>query len=137
MNDISNAHRALWMVLITSLSVPFFAALAMAAVTLAASLVGAELPAFFQGTTGDIALSSFVWASFPATIAAFALVPFVLQEGTYGWLHAAVAGVAACGAAAIIFPIDSPGMMPVIAFAGGLFGIVIRLLLINVGVLKP
>lgn len=137
MNGISNAHRALWMVLVTSLSTPFFVALAMVALIAIAAIAGVPLPAGMQISVGDIAIASFVWASFPAAIAAFALVPFVLQHGTYSWLHAAIAGVVACAAAAIIFPLNGGPLLSVIAFAGGLIAIGLRMMLITYGILKP
>ncbi len=137
MNEVGNSQRALWMVLITSLAAPLIAALALTVALVVASAAGANLPAVAQGGGGETAVAGFVWASFPATVAAFALVPFVLQHGTYGWLHAAIAGVVACAAAAVIFPLNVGGLLPVIAFSGGLIAVGMRTMLIGFGVLKP
>ena len=133
----TNATRAIWMVLITSLAGPFIVAFAVAAIGLVHQILDLGLLPFGDATVGDIAVRVFLWASFPATIAALALVPFVLQSGTYSWLHAAVAGVIGCGLAAVIFPIAHGSVMPLLAFAAGLTGVGMRALLIRGGILKP
>lgn len=137
MKEISNGHRALWMVLTTSLAVPFFAGLAAAALGIVHQILDLDVLPIGDGTVGAFAARVFLWSSFPAALAALALVPFVLQAGAYSWLHAAVAGVIACGAAAIVFPTAFPSLMPAVAFAGGVAGVGMRVLLINAGILKP
>lgn len=137
MKDTSNGQRALWMVLITSLAAPFFAALAMAALGIIHQILDLDLLPIGEGTVGAFAARIFLWSTFPAAITALALVPFVLQGGTYGWLHAAIAGVAACGAAAMVFPAPFTGSVPLVAFAAGLLSVGIRALLVHAGILKP
>ncbi len=133
---VTNAQRALWMVLLTSLAAPFFAGLLDVALTLAAPAFDFALPPRLQKTVGDVALGAFAWSAFPATLAAVGLSPFVLQSGSYGWLHAAVAGVVAFTAAVILFPFDHGGSLPYLAFFAGLVAIGMRSLLISAGILK-
>lgn len=137
MKDISNGQRALWMVLITSLALPFAAALGVAAIGIIHQLLDLDILPIGSGTVGAFAARAFLWSSFPAALSALALVPFVLQSGTYGWLHAAIAGVLACGAAAVVFPLAGSSLMPVIAFAGGALAVLGRIFLINAGIVKP
>ena len=137
MNQITNAQRALWMVLITSLAAPFFASLADVAMTLASPLFDFALPPRGEKPLGEVAVDAFVWSAFPATFSALALLPFVLQAGTYSWLHAAIAGVVAFAAAEFVWPVP-PGSAPaVLAFLAGMIAILMRAILINGGILKP
>jgi len=135
MKDVSNTQRALWMVLITSLAAPFFAALIVVTLTLSGPLAAYVLPA--QGGTplGEIAVGAFAWSALPATVAALGLLPFVLQLGSYSWLQAAVAGVLGFTAGAIIFPLADGGAPPLLAFLAGIIAIGMRALLIAGGVL--
>lgn len=135
MNQASNAQRALWMVLITSLAAPLFAGLFFALLGLARPLTDFLL----QGTAGlplgEAAVHAFTWAALPATVTGIGLTPFVLQHGGYTWLHAAVAGVLAFMASTIIFPFDAGAAMPVLAFLAGLLAIGMRQLLIVAGII--
>lgn len=137
MSEITNTQRAFWMVLITSLAAPLAAALIEVALTLASPLFGFEFPASGQDQIGDIALKAFSWSAMPAAIGAIGLVPYVLQSGTYSWLHAAVAGVLAFGAGAIIAPIGAGPAMPLLAFLSGLIAVAVRAALIEGRILKP
>ena len=137
MNDVTNGQRALWMVLITSLAAPFFASLADVALTLASPLFDFALPPRASKPLGEVAIGAFAWGALPATIGALALLPFVLQHGTYGWLHAAIAGVLAFAAALIVWPFAAEGAVPYLAFLAGLVAIVMRAVLIGGGILKP
>ena len=65
------------------------------------------------------------------------LTPYVLESGTYGWLHAAVAGVLAFGASTIISPFGAGPMMPLLAFLAGLIAIGMRVMLIRGKILTP
>lgn len=134
---ISNTYRALWMVLITSLAAPFVVAVIEVAMTLASPLLDFALPPRNGAALGEVALRAFSWGAMPATIAALGLVPFVLERGTYGWLHAAVAGVLAFMAAVIIAPINAGPAMPFLAFLAGLVAIGMRAFFIRVGILAP
>jgi len=134
-NDVSNGQRALWMVLITSLAAPFFASLASVALALARPLTNFLMPEAPMPAIGEFAVDVFAWSALPATVAALGLTPFVLQHGTYSWLHAAVAGVLAFTAAAIIFPFPNQGALPVLAFLAGVIAIGMRGLLITAGIL--
>jgi len=133
---LSNSQRTIWMVLITSLAVAFFAGLIDLGLMSLSPLTDPLLPPRGAEGLGEAAIDAFVWSSFPATIAALGLTPFVLQRGTYSWLEAAVAGVLAFMAAVIIFPFEAPGGVPFLAFAAGLLMIGMRALLIVAGILK-
>jgi hypothetical protein len=136
MKDVSNGQRALWMTLVTSLAAPFLASLIVVAIMLTGPLADYVLPPRGQAPLGDVAISAFAWSSLPATVAAFGLIPFVLQHGSYTWLQAAVAGVLGFVAGAIIFPLADGGAPPVLAFLAGLLAIVMRAMLIGGGVLR-
>jgi hypothetical protein len=68
-------------------------------------------------------------------VAALGLSPFVLQHGTYTWLHAAVAGVIGFAAGDIIFTLVG-GAPAVLAFLAGLLAIGMRAMLIAGGILR-
>jgi hypothetical protein len=125
------------MVLITSLATPFFASLICIALALVRPATDFMMPEPVAGPLGEFAVDVFAWAALPSTVGAIALSPFVLQHGTYSWLHAAVAGVLAFMAAAIIFPLPIEGALPFLAFLSGLISIGIRAMLIRGGILLP
>jgi hypothetical protein len=137
MNDVTNNQRALWMVLITSLAAPFFASLIHVAMTLASPLFDFALPPRDGRPIGEVAMAAFAWGAIPATVAALGLIPYVLQTGTYTWLNAAIAGVLAFFAAALIVPFGSGPAMPLLAFLAGLIAIGMRVMLIRGQILKP
>ncbi len=128
--------RALWMVLITSLAAPFFVALIVVGLQLLSPATDFLLP--FRGTEpiGEFGIDTFVWSALPATVAALGLTPFVLQHGAYTWLQAAVAGVLAFMAGAIIFPFAAGSVLPFLAFLAGLVAIAMRALLVAGGILR-
>lgn len=133
---LSNTQRALWMVLITSLALPFFAGIVDLGLMLLSPATDFLLPSRSGESLGEAGVDAFVWSAFPATVSALGLTPFVLQTGTYGWLEAAVAGVLGFMAAAIIFPFDASGGIPFLAFAAGLLFVGMRALLVTIGILK-
>jgi hypothetical protein len=135
-NSVSNVQRALWMVLITSLAAPFFAGLIVVALSLLSPATDFLLPARVGETLGEAGVDAFTWSAFPATVAALGLTPFVLQHGTYTWLQAAVAGVVAFMAGAIIFPFPVGPALPFLAFLAGLVAIGMRAMLITGGILS-
>ena len=138
--DVSNGQRALWMVLITSLAAPFFASLAAVALTSAILVFNIALPSLSDKPLAEVAVGVFIWSAFPATVAALALTPFVLQQGRYTWLAAAVAGVLAFTAATIIMPFggaDIQPILPFLAFLAGVIAIIIRAVLMRAKILKP
>ncbi|HET6390062.1 hypothetical protein [Hyphomicrobium sp.] len=124
--SLSNTQRAIWMVLISSLAVPFFAGVIDLGLMLLSPLTDAVLPARGSGGAGEAAAGAFVWSVLPAAVAALGLTPFVLQRGTYSWLEAAVAGVLGFMAAVIIFPFEPPSGVPFLAFTAGLIMIGMR-----------
>jgi hypothetical protein len=134
MNDWSNAQRAIWMVLITSLAAPFFAGLIDLALSLASPFTDFLLPPR-GAAAGELAVDAFTWSALPATVAALGLTPFVLQHGTYSWLQAAVAGIIGFAAGAIIFPLAPGSALPFLAFIAGLVAIGVRAMLLAGGIL--
>lgn len=137
MAKISNKVRAVWSVLITSLAAPFLAGLVAVAVRITGLQFGAPLIAGPEAPLGDVAVVAFAWAIIPALITALALLPYVLQSGTYSWLNAAVAGVIAFGASAMLMPFNGGPLMPVLAFAAGLIAIAMRWVLIGGKIILP
>jgi hypothetical protein len=137
MSGVSNGQRALWMVLITSLAAPFFASLVEVALALASPLLDFAILPRGDRSVGDVAMAAFAWGAIPSTIAGLGLLPYVLQSGTYSWLQAAVAGVLAFFAAAMIVPFGAGPLMPLLAFLAGLIAIAMRAMLIHGGLLKP
>ncbi|WP_343062298.1 hypothetical protein [Hyphomicrobium methylovorum] len=135
MNEVSNVQRAIWMTLITSLATPLFASLLFMALGLARPFTDFMLQSTEGLPIGEAAVDVFTWAALPSTVAGIGLSPFVLQHGGYTWLHAAVGGVLAFMASAIIFPIDAGGAMPLLAFLAGLIAIGMRQLLIAIGII--
>lgn len=125
------------MVLITSLAAPFFASLIDVALSLASPYLDFLLPPRDAKPLGVVAAGAFVWGAMPATIAALGLTPYVLQSGTYGWLHAATAGVLAFMASVVIWPFSAGQSLPFLAFLAGLVAILMRAMLIKGGILKP
>lgn len=137
MESISNKQRALWMVLITSLAAPFFAGLIGVALEVISKTTGLQIGDLATRTVGDAGIATFAWSAMPATIAALGLTPYVLQTGTYSWMHAAVAGVLAFGVSTIIAPIGLGPFMPLLAFVAGLIALGMRTMLIRGGILLP
>lgn len=125
------------MVLITSLAAPFFAGLIAVALSIIATIAGWQLGSAATQSPGETAIAAFAWSAIPATIAALGLTPYVLQSGTYSWLHAAVAGVLAFGVSTIIAPISAGPFMPLLAFIAGLIGVAMRAILIRGGIVVP
>jgi hypothetical protein len=125
------------MVLITSLAAPFFAGLIAVAASLAAHLAGLQLLPGAERPLGDVGLETFAWSAIPSTLGAIGLTPYVLENGTYGWLQAAVAGVLAFGASALIAPIAGGPLMPLLAFLAGLIALGMRVMLIRGSIINP
>lgn len=123
------------MVLITSLAAPFFAGLAVVALTIAAQAAGLPMTDGAAPSLGETGIATFAWSAIPATLAALGLTPYVFQSGTYSWLHAAVAGVIAFGVSTIIAPVNAGPFMPLLAFLAGLIGVAMRAMLIRGGIL--
>ena len=96
MNGISNGQRALWTFLITTLAAPFFGALIVMALGVAAGALGkgpeslrALDSAGQWGWADDKAFATFVWSAVPAGIGAAVLAALAAVRGTFGWLEAA------------------------------------------------
>jgi hypothetical protein len=135
--DIDNRQRALWTVLLIALIAPFFAAVIGIVLALLVPALGVPAP-YFAGTAAPlVGPQAFLWAAMPALVAAVALLPFVLQSGTFPWLYAAVAGVVGFGAGAIITPFEAGALRPLLAGIAGLILVAVRSLLISRRILLP
>ncbi|MGL4395400.1 MAG: hypothetical protein ACRCS9_02570 [Hyphomicrobium sp.] len=134
--NVSNGQRALWMVLITSLAAPFFAALTAVAMALVTRALGAG--GLFGGADaiGDVAVAAFAWSALPATLAALGLALIVVRRATYSWLEAAVAGVLAFTLVFVILPFNAGGNVAPFAFLAGLIAILLRAMLIHGRILR-
>lgn len=132
----TNAQRAMWMVLITSLAAPFFASLLYVALNLARPALDFTLPPRGDESLAELAVAAFAWSALPATVAALGLLPLVLQEGTYGFLPAAIAGVLGFAAGAIILPFGYGHSLAFLAFLAGLVAVGMRIMLIEGGILS-
>lgn len=133
--DIGHGQRALWMVLITTIAGPFFGMLIGGLLAVITAALPGLFPYFDGIAMGPAAVGAFLWSAVPSIVASVGLVPYVLQSGTYGWLHAAVAGVVGFAAGMFVAPFASGGLAPVLAFAAGLIMILLRQLLIAKGIL--
>jgi hypothetical protein len=133
----SKGQRALWMVLLTTLVGPLVASLIAGVLAIAGPVVGGLIPHFSDLPVGAAAVQTFVWAAVPSLVAGAGLSPYVMQAGTYGWLHAAVAGVIGFASGVFIAPFADGGMLPVLAFVAGLVMIGLRGLFIRISILLP
>jgi hypothetical protein len=124
------------MVLITSLAAPFFAGLIEIALKLASPAFDFALQVSPNQSLGEAGMAAFAWGAIPSTVAALGLTPYVLQHGTYGWLQAAIAGVLAFFAGALIVPFGAGPAMPFLAFLSGMIAVGMRAMLINGKILK-
>lgn len=134
--EFSNRQRAVWSVLIPLLVTPVLGAVAGVVIALAGQAAGMSLPIFEGMPIGVVAVQTFIWAILPTAVAALGLVPYVIQGGTYSWLHAAVAGVIGFAGAVFIEPFNASGLLPVLAFVAGLVFIATRQILVAIGILN-
>lgn len=141
MNGLANTQRALWTFLFYALVGPFIGALAVALLLPLATIAGLvpefqDLePAGMLPLMGRTGVFAFIWAAFPAGLAALGLLPLVLRHGTFGWIHAAIAGVLAFAVAAVVFELSVPDLIAYFAFLAGLVSLACRWVLIRVRVL--
>lgn len=143
MDGMTNAQRALWTFLFYTLIGPFIGAILLS-VLMPLAVVAGLLPeiadldsAGIISFTGWAALFTYVWAAPAAALAALGLLPFVLRNGTFGWIAAAVAGVIAFAVTAVVFALPVPEAIPYLAFLAGVVSLINRVILIRIGVLAP
>jgi len=141
MDGIANTQRAVWTFLFYALVGPFIGALAIVVLMPIATAfellpeIQSNAPAGMLPLLGRTAVYAYVWAALPAVLAALGLVPFVIRDGTFGWIHAAIAGVLAFAVAAVLFVLPVPELIAYLAFLAGLVSLVCRSILIRAGVL--
>ena len=130
MIEISNGQRAFWTFLIMTLAAPFFGALIVFLLAVAAGALGMgpqslrALDSAAQLAWGaEKAVATFVWSAIPAAVAGAALAGLLAMRGTFGWLEAAVAGAVTVAIGAFL----TGGMvlqhLAPIAFIGGSVGV--------------
>jgi len=142
MDELGNGQRALWTFLFYSLVGPFIGAVMIALLGPLAGLAGffPETAALglggFLSATAWTAMFAYVWAAPAAALAALGLLPFVLRNGAFGWIAAAIAGVVAFGIVAILFALPDAKPIPYLAFLAGIISILCRWILMRVGALR-
>lgn len=142
MDEVGNGQRALWTFLFYTLVGPFIGAVMIALLGLLAGLAGffPETAALglggFLSATAWTAMFAYVWAAPAAALAALGLMPFVLRNGAFGWIAAAIAGVVAFGIVAILFALPDAKPIPYLAFLAGIISILCRWILMRVGALR-
>jgi hypothetical protein len=142
-HEISNAQRTFWMALFYLLIMPFFGAIAGVAL-LALALAFGMPPEPFTGKAfadvapqfGRIFTVAFIWSVIPSAFTMLGLVPFVLKSGTTTVFMAGAIGVIAFTFAIVIFPFDTAGFQPLVAFIAGLISVACQQVLRRGGILK-
>ena len=142
-DEISNGQRALWTGLFYLLIMPFFGMLAGVALLVIALLAGIP-PEPFKGQSfsavspqlGMAASVIFIWSVIPSAFTMLGLIPFVLKSGTTTVFMAGAIGVIAFTFAIVIFPFDTVGFQPVVAFIAGLVSVACQQVLRRGGILK-
>lgn len=136
---ISNGQRALWSFLIATLVGPFFAALIVALLTLAAGALQMGPPSLKGIAMTDVgaraagwALQSYVWAALPAGLAGAAIAAWFSLKGTAPWL-----GVVAFGIASVAVPGLLPNHGTALAFIAALSSLGVWAVLARARILAP
>ena len=89
----SNATRALWTFLFSTLVGPFFAALILTAIYLVSGALGMGPPSLKALKPGELlpytavrALDAYIWSAIPAALTGVTLAGVVHQRGGFPWL---------------------------------------------------
>lgn len=137
MSEASNLQRAFWTFLGYTLAGPFFAALALATISILAPVLGLGglLPNDLPGV-GETATVTFIWSVLPAALAAVIVIPMVLNRGQFGWIEAAAAGVVAFAAVVAFSNMPHREYLPALGFLAGLVSLGVRSALISGNILK-
>lgn len=109
-DDVTPGQRALWTFLAATLVGPFFGAVIVALLTLAAGLFGfgpqSIKTAAAAGTllplTGQRALEAYVWGAFPAAVAGAVAAAWFSLRGQLPWLVGVTAAACASTIAAVM-----------------------------------
>ncbi len=136
-SDVSGLQRALWVFLGYMLIGPFFAGLAVSILMVFLPLleIGAFLPENLP-SLGASALSTFVWAAIPSALSALILIFFVLRDGGFGWIVAAVVGVLSFMAATFLTDMPFREHIPMMALLSGLISMAVREALVSGNIIK-
>jgi hypothetical protein len=133
----------LWVFVIGSFVAPVAAAIFIFLASMAAGLFGFGPPSLQGLATGRLAaiaaeraVLAYVWAVIPAALAAAALAGMVMLNGTFGWLAAAVAGVAGFAVMAAFAGGQIANHLTFLAALAGLVAVGMRATLLRIGILK-
>jgi hypothetical protein len=88
------------------------------------------------GLAGERALTTYVWSAMPCAIAGAGLAGLVMLNGTFGWLAAAVAGVSAFAAIAIVGGGQIANHLTPLAALSGAVAILLRAILVRGRILE-
>lgn len=141
-DEITRPQRALWTFLLATLVAPAIAACVLFIASLAAGTFGFA-PPNLQGLSGgallsvagERALTTYIWSAIPCALAGAGLAAVVMINGTFGWLSAAVTGVLAFAAVAIIGGGQITNHLTPLAALSGAVAIALRAVLVRGGIL--
>ena len=107
--ESSNASRALWTFVFSTLVGPFFAALILAAIYLVSGALGLGPPSIKALKSGELlplaaqrGIEGYVWSAIPAGLAGAALAALVYLRGHFHWLAGSVAAAVAATLMAVL-----------------------------------
>ena len=141
-DEATPGQRALWTFLASTLIGPFFAALIILVLTLAAGAFGfgpPSLKALQDGQLAPIAaqraIETYVWSAFPAGVAGAMAAAWLSLRGELPWLVAASSAAVATTVAAIVVGGIARDHVTPLAFIAACCGISVWLLLQRLRVL--
>lgn len=144
MNEVTDAQRALWTLLITTLAAPFFGALIVMVLSVVAGALGKgpeslrALDSAGQiGWAADKAVATFVWSAVPAGLGGAVLAGLAFFRGSFSWLEAAVIGAVVVSIGAFLTGGMVQQHLAPIAFIGALVAVAMWAVLTRAGILRP
>lgn len=138
MEQPSNGQRAFWTFIISTLAGPFFAALVIFLLSVAAGALGvgpdslkSAVGSAKVGWAADRALGAFVWSAIPAAVAALPLAVWIWRSGRLPWLAAAIVPAVVATLGAVLSGGTLQQHVTPIAFIAASVGILMRALLVR------
>lgn len=142
--NLSDGQRALWTFLAATLVGPFFGAVAILGLTLAAGAFEFGPPSLKGLQTGQLAplaaeraLAAYVWGAFPAAVAGAACAAWISLRGVLPWLVAACSGGVAATVAAIVTGGVARDHITPIAFIAASAAVLVWLILQRARIIAP
>jgi hypothetical protein len=133
---LSDGQRGFWTFLVATLIGPFFGAVAILLLTLAAGTFGFGPPSLKGLQAGQLvplaaqrALEAYIWAAFPAAVAGAVCAAWISLKGALPWLVAATSGAVAATIAAIVVGGVARDHITPIAFIAASAAVVVWLIL--------